>query len=58
MPRTFEYRITWKGPWDGPKWPPRILRLRARNKKHAVQLHDKLFPASSRTVERLKAAKA
>lgn len=54
-PRLFNYRVAWRGPWDGPGRPERILQpLRAKNMKEAEKLHDKLFPAKTRKITRVK----
>ena len=39
-----QYRISWRGPWDGPQRSLRVLTLRATSKEQAVALHGKLFP--------------
>ena len=52
--RLFRYKIEWVGLYDGPRLAKRILTLRAKNKPAALACHEKLFPAATRKIERIK----
>lgn len=47
------YKVTWRGPYDAPSRPDRVLTMRAKNLKEAKRLHSGRFPCKTLTIQPL-----